>query len=81
MDHTPHLSDPQCSACRGDRYAQKINPIRPWIKYISNMDFLNAEKSDPINTLIDFAKYCANYMQPVIAELIKHTSKKPTALI
>lgn len=34
------------------------------------MDFLNAEKSDPINILIDYAKYSANYMQPVIAGLI-----------
>lgn len=45
------------------------------------MDFLNARKSDQINTLIDFAKYSANYMQPVIAELMKHASKNPTALI
>lgn len=57
------------------------NRFRAWIKHIPNLDFLNAEKSDPINTLIDFAKYCANYMQPVIAGLIKHASKKPTALI
>lgn len=49
--------------------------------HIPIVDFLNAEKYDPINTLIDFAKYPANYMQPVIAELIKHASKKPTAVI
>lgn len=57
------------------------NPVGPWIKHIPVMDFLNAEKYDPINTLIDFAKYSANYMQPVIAELIKHASKNPTAVI